>query len=148
MAVQEAIQAAIQGKQGRTAVVCPASGNENLNAVLSVDARGYSGQVSVSGPADPALEDRLERARTGRLAAFSHELAIQYQLDELGAVTLEIQAPHAEKEEARFQAMLNVLWDLQLAAVAVLEDVFGISEKPPESVRRQSVMQTLGQEAG
>ncbi len=147
MAVQEAVQAAIQGKQGRTVVICPASGNENLSAVLTVDARGFSGQVSVSGPADPALEDRLERARTGRLTAFSHELALRYQLDEPGSVTLEIQAPHAEKEEVRFQAMLDTLWDLQLAALAVLEDVFGVSQTPAESVRRQSVVQTLGQES-
>ena len=147
-AVQDAIQAAIKGEQGQSVVICPASANEHLRATLTVDARGYFAEVTVCGPADPALEDLLVAVKTGRLAAFSHELPIRYEIDEPGAVTMAIRQPHAEKEEARFQAMLDMLWDLQLAAVAVLEDVFGVSQTEREPERQQDTVQSLMQESG
>lgn len=148
-AAEAAIKAAINGEQGRSVVTCPASANEHLRATLSVDARGFSGEVTVCGPADPALEDLLVVARTGRLSAFLHALPIRFQIDAPGAVTMAVRLPHAEeKEEARFQAMLDMLWDLQLAAVVVLEDVFGVSKTEQEQQRQQDMVQSLMQESG
>ena len=147
-AAEEAIQAAIRGERGRAVVICPASANEHLRATLTVDAKGFTGNVIVSGPDDLALADLLAKARAGRLSVYSHELAIQYLVGEPGAVTMAVQLAHADKEDARFQVMLDILWDLQLAALAVLEDVFGICQTEQVQVQQPGMVQSLLQESG
>ena len=111
-----------------------------------MDADGFAAKITLCTRVESEHREQLSDASNGRLAAFQHEqeIAISHMND--GAATLEIREEHADKADARLSTMLNGLWDLQLAALTILEDVFEVSQTPPSVERRQSVLQTLGNE--
>ena len=145
----QSVRAAASGSEGRVVVLCPASSNSYLSGVLAVDAKGFTAQVEVcaTGSSDLTWKERLGEAKEGGLAALLHGLDVHFDISSDEAVTLELQATHPDKTEARPQSLLNTLWDLQLAAVTVLQDVFGVSQTPPDKAREQSIIRSLAHES-
>ncbi len=139
----ESLKASAIGEEGKTVVLCPASANPCLEGELEVDAAGFTARIGVCAVVEPTHREQLTTVSEGRLAAFRHGLDIVISgVTDTGAI-MEVQAVHPEKPELRISAMLNGLWDLQLAAVTVLEEVFGMAQAPPDIERRQSVLQSL-----
>ena len=141
--VWETLNASVVGDEGSVVVRCPASANPYMAGVLEVDAAGYRASISISAVVDAIQPGAISAVNEGRLAAFQHALRIVIsEVSESGAV-LEAKAVHPENPDARLSAMIDGLWDLQLAAVTVLEEIFGVAQSPPSVTRRHSVLQSL-----
>ncbi len=123
---------------GRVTVSCPASAHPHLQGLLVLEGDRFRAEVTITSHADPS---DLADLRKGRHTQLLHGLDVSYAAHGQDALTIAVEAPLEGQHKDRIRTVLDTAWDLQLLAVGLLSQRFGISEDVPIGGA-----ETLGQE--